>query len=728
MSALEEALSSADRSLGRYRLLVIIATALIAVILGIGLTIVYQDAETLQQQINNDFNQQQLMLATQAADQIAASLREVRAELERFSRYQPRLLTRADTLDAVKVLIEYARDEGVREVGVFSTDGTVTPYYSLGRGDTPSAEQIRRIVEELHGRPMMVSEPPRISGGLISRTVTGLLCVPDRVHGSGDRVLYARLDLTQLVGHVAADVRSGRTGYAWVIDSHGTFLYHPRQEYVARDAFTVRREYDRSGHFTTVNNLMRSRMIAGKQGTGSYNAGSGQSSEGSVTKLVAYTPVPSDLLPAGEAWSVAVAAPEHEVAEAVRAATKRHILAEGAMIASMFLLGILALFYERRISRSLSRRVAEQEEYLSNILQNTVDGIILIDTDNRVLVWNRGAELIFGYTEAEMLGQTFHHIIPPDLDADDELRRIADVVKRDGFIRNFRAYRVTKDGRRITVDISRTLTRAADGEPIGSVAVIKDVTEEVAMEQRLYNTEKLASIGTLAAGVAHEINNPLAVILGFTDLLKEKFPADSPETEDLIIIEQNAEAAKKTVDNLLGFSRVQEGQWSTMEIGQSLRTVLTIVTSTLLPEHIELRTEIADNLPPIRGDAREFQQVIFNLVNNAVAAMKDQDCGTLTISAWLESGRVCVRVTDTGPGIPDRIKARIFDPFFTTKGVGEGTGLGLSLCYGIIKKFGGSIDFFSHAAEDSPGEATGTSFTVAIPRETSADADEENEA
>jgi len=385
-----------------------------------------------------------------------------------------------------------------------------------------------------------------------------------------------------------------------------------------------------------------------------------------------------------------------------------------AIVVSLLLLMVLAVLYERRMAKAISRHAAQQEKYLSSILQNSVDGIVMFDEQNRVVTWNRGAEMIFGYSEAEMRGRTFHRVIPEEVDADEELRHIEGEVFRQGYIRNYRALRLTRDGRRITIDLSRTLIRSLDGEPVGSVAIIRDVSEEMEMEQRMYNTEKLASIGTLAAGVAHEINNPLAVILGFTDLLKERFKPGSPEAEDLAIIEENAENAKRTVENLLGFARVDEGSHDRIDVVRSLQTVVNVVAGTLITDRIKLRTEIAETLPPIDGDGREFQQVVFNLINNAVAAMKETG-GILSIDAWVEARRVCVRVTDTGPGIPDSLKPRIFDPFFTTKVVGEGTGLGLSICYGIVRKYGGSIDFFSHAAEDNPDDPTGSSFTVAIP-------------
>jgi two-component system NtrC family sensor kinase len=374
----------------------------------------------------------------------------------------------------------------------------------------------------------------------------------------------------------------------------------------------------------------------------------------------------------------------------------------------------LVTTYHRRYSRALKEKMSQQEEYLSVILQNSVDAIVFIDNNNQVKVWNRGAELIFGYTTEEMIGGRFRRLIPPEIDAERELGHIMEAVYEKGHIKNYQTQRMTKSGKRITVNISRTLIRDKDGQPIGSTAIIKDVTDKVEMDKHIYNTEKLASIGTLAAGVAHEINNPLAVILGFTDLLKQRFKEGSAELEDLKMIEDNANAAKKTVENLLGFARVSEGFEETADVGSALQQVVNITKNTLLTHKVDLVTDIEPDLPCVNGDSREFQQVIFNLVNNATSAMGEEG-GTLTLSAARSDGWVQVQVKDTGCGIPNRIKAQIFDPFFTTKKVGEGTGLGLSLCYGIVQKYGGKLSFTSVSKEDEPNRPSGTTFTVSMP-------------
>ena len=245
------------------------------------------------------------------------------------------------------------------------------------------------------------------------------------------------------------------------------------------------------------------------------------------------------------------------------------------------------------------------------------------------------------------------------------------------------------------------------------LGITRDTTEEDLIDQKLYQTEKLASIGTLAAGVAHEINNPLAVILGFSDLLSERLNPESQEYHDLKVIEENANVAKNVVQKLLGFARSDEGLGETVNIKDSIGNVIDVMSSLLKSEDIELITDIPDNLPPAYINFRELQQVIFNLINNAVAAMREDK--QLTIKAWSDNDMLKLYVRDNGKGIPDKIKPHIFDPFYTTKEVGKGTGLGLSLCYGTITKYNGEITFDSLSAEDDPYVPTGTTFTITLP-------------
>jgi two-component system, NtrC family, sensor kinase len=244
------------------------------------------------------------------------------------------------------------------------------------------------------------------------------------------------------------------------------------------------------------------------------------------------------------------------------------------------------------------------------------------------------------------------------------------------------------------------------------LGISRDVTERKQMEEHSFYTEKLASMGTLAAGIAHEINNPLGVILGFTELLLEKFPPDSEEYDLLKTIENQGNNAKRVVENLLNFARHKEHAEEIIDVNKNLQTVLSVMNNTLLLNKISIKQDLQDNLPLIIADSGELQQVFFNIINNAIHAMKDGGSLTITTKA-INSEKVEIRFADTGHGIKREHQKRIFDPLFTTKEVGKGTGLGLSVSYGIVTKHRGTITFESKTKEES-GQP-GTTFIITFP-------------
>ena len=251
-----------------------------------------------------------------------------------------------------------------------------------------------------------------------------------------------------------------------------------------------------------------------------------------------------------------------------------------------------------------------------------------------------------------------------------------------------------------------------EGEVSTVLVISRDITEHKSIEEQLFHTEKLASLGSLSAGVAHEMNNPVGIILGFSELLLEKFPADSKEYNMLKTIERQATNCQRIVENLLTFARIPEKAAIDTDIVDDIQKVVNMVTNTMLTKKVDLKKEIAEDLPRVRGDGQQLEQVFLNIINNAVAAMGD-DGGILTISAKRSNNMVSIRFTDTGPGISLENRDKIFEPFFTTKKVGEGTGLGLSVSYAIVSKFGGDIRVKSETSAASGGP--GTTFTVLLP-------------
>jgi signal transduction histidine kinase len=252
------------------------------------------------------------------------------------------------------------------------------------------------------------------------------------------------------------------------------------------------------------------------------------------------------------------------------------------------------------------------------------------------------------------------------------------------------------------------------GKVIRVIEMARNVTKWKKGGDQIYNIQKLVFLGKLAAGVAHELNNPVAVILGFADLLLEKVQPDNPSYELLKTIERQGLNCKRIVENLLSFARQPETTEYSAEVNESIEKVISVVESMLFMRKINLEKDLAENLPKVRGDSGHLQQIFMNLITNAVAAMGEG--GVLTIMTRLGEfdSRVEVIFKDTGHGIKREHRDKIFDPFFTTREVGEGTGLGLSACYGMVTNYGGHITFET-VTEDEDAERRGTTFIVSLP-------------
>jgi two-component system NtrC family sensor kinase len=267
------------------------------------------------------------------------------------------------------------------------------------------------------------------------------------------------------------------------------------------------------------------------------------------------------------------------------------------------------------------------------------------------------------------------------------------------------------DGGEIRTD-QRTFTVRAHplaDEPGVSVLLIENVTETRRLQEQLVQSEKLSAIGQLIAGVAHELNNPLASVLGFADFLAEAGRMPPEFAEPVRVIQQESQRAAGIVRNLLTFARRQEQEHRHVDVGAILQRTIQLLGNQLISLKVEQRLEVEAGLPAVACSPNQLQQVFLNLINNSAQAIASAGRGgTVTISAraWLDG--VAVEVRDDGPGIPDDLQQRVFEPFFTTKPAGQGTGLGLSICQGIIKEHGGRITLKSARGE-------GATFTVELP-------------
>ena len=256
--------------------------------------------------------------------------------------------------------------------------------------------------------------------------------------------------------------------------------------------------------------------------------------------------------------------------------------------------------------------------------------------------------------------------------------------------------------------VALAMTRLPEADPPSVLVVGRDITSDREMRGRLMESDRLAAVGELVAGVAHEVNNPLSSISAFAQLLLRDGGLTPAQRESVDVIKSETQRASQVVKDLLAFARRSEALREPLDLNGVLSRTLRLRGYQLTSNKIQLETELAPDLPAVFGDARQLQQVFLNLVTNAIQAMVDAGRRDAVRDDASRGARVVVEVRDTGPGIPDSARAHIFEPFFTTKGEGEGTGLGLSVSYGIVTAHGGTVE----VADTS---TAGTTFRVALP-------------
>ncbi len=370
----------------------------------------------------------------------------------------------------------------------------------------------------------------------------------------------------------------------------------------------------------------------------------------------------------------------------------------------------------RRAERVLSR----QERLLRTILDATPDLVCLLDEHLSYLAVNRAFAAFVGQPAEAIIGRTDQEVFPAD--EGQAMHGENRLVLESGRPTD-REVLLRQGGASVWLHVVRVPVTDREGRPMGLLRTARDVTQLKQFQEQLIQSQKMESLGKLAGGVAHEINTPLGVILGYAQLLQEDVPPDSQIHSDLQTIEKQAKVCRKIVADLLGFSRQAESAKIEMCFNNSLMEAVTLVRHAFSLDRVSVVTDLDERMPIIYGDPEKLKQVWINLLTNARDAM-DGRGGTILVRSRLFAGdqKVTAWFADTGPGISPDNQRRIFDPFFTTKPVGQGTGLGLSVSFGIINDHGGAIGMespvppgFFDAAD--PGEAAGPGavFTVDLP-------------
>ncbi len=366
----------------------------------------------------------------------------------------------------------------------------------------------------------------------------------------------------------------------------------------------------------------------------------------------------------------------------------------------------------REKSVSLEEAYSRQhdlQEHLANIMASITNGIIAVDLNERVTALNRVVETRNGVTSPEVIGRPLADALPA-FEKEGVMEVLRGVLRGESDAMHLREleHQTQKEGKLI-VNIDAYPLQDAKGELRGAVIVIEDVTSRVALERQMRQAEKLSAMGTLSAGVAHEINNPLGVITSRVEVaLMEAEGMDIPKQliEDLKVIDKHAHRAARVTRGLLSFSRPAAGRLRPLDLNTVIEETLLLIEKQLEKERILLQRRLAPDLPKVVGNAGQLEQVLLNLVTNAREAMTSG--GRIRIESRPAQDRAGVQllIADTGEGIPDELVQRIFDPFFTTKETG--TGLGLSITYGIVKEHGGTLDVESEVGK-------GTTFTITLP-------------
>ncbi|MFO0752527.1 MAG: ATP-binding protein [Thermodesulfovibrionales bacterium] len=668
----------------------LIIGTLVAVISGlITLNIFFQ--QSLQMDMAEQFNNQQLLLSQSIAENIRAhiafmeeevvSLSSVLAKLDLqssgdFRWLADRVLTHQNTLKA--------------NVGVLSSRGDILFYRGATELSHTVLQDLLRAAEKAGSG----------KAGMLETSSMLYVVAPSPLREDPARIAFLSLEIHAIARSFLHTIKTGNRGYSWMMDKHGNLLYHPTQPgMVGRNLYRT----DPTCFKCHLSFDLEKRIIEGKTNNfGRHIAPSGED------KIVAFSTVGIG----GLSWIIAVSAPFSEVTRATKQSMKLYSL----LILSIFLTtslvsALLIVFNRKRLkaeegarrkqeleqyASELENKVAErttelasEKEKLDTIVSAVSIGIVLFDRDGVIQWTNRALNEMAG---TDLIGKSCEEVCAEcSVSGAFVENNIETALISNLFGKKDKYYQVT------TAPIRR-----AEGEPHGYIRLIQDVTEMKKMEEQIINSEKLASIGRLAAGIAHEIGNPMTSIFSFVQILRE-MEEDAFKKESLETVYFHINRISKILKQLSGFSKMPVGEEASCRINEIIEASLNLIQYDRKAKNVVIRKELDPSLPEVTADGNQLSQVFVNLILNAMDAMPDR--GTLTVRSMERDGDIAVQFEDTGTGIPPEDLSKIFDPFFTTKE--KGTGLGLAVSYNIVKKMNGTL-----SVESEPGK--GTLFTLVL--------------
>jgi two-component system NtrC family sensor kinase len=364
--------------------------------------------------------------------------------------------------------------------------------------------------------------------------------------------------------------------------------------------------------------------------------------------------------------------------------------------------------------KRMERKLKEANEFLMNLIESSVDGIIVTDMKGDILIFNNGAENILGYKAEEVVGKmNIRSVYPPGV-----AKEVMEKLRSPDFggvgkLTSFPIAHRKKDGELIEGDLSASVIYDEEGKEIASVGIFKDLRERLRierelreMQQALLQSEKLAAMGRLTSQIAHELNNPIYGIMNTLELLKTEIPPESKRRRILELSLSETQRLAEMLRNMLSFSKPEEEKRRPIKINELIEGILLVTEKQMKESNIKVETFFDEGIPEVMASTNQMRQVMLNLIKNAKEAMPKG--GTLTVRTNREDSKVLIHIQDTGVGIPEELRDKIFEAFFTTKQKVKGVGLGLSVCYGIIKDHGGEIKVESEVNK-------GTTFTIHLP-------------
>ena len=374
----------------------------------------------------------------------------------------------------------------------------------------------------------------------------------------------------------------------------------------------------------------------------------------------------------------------------------------------------LSAHYEAAINNSVTQAREEHRRFTEAVLDALPVSLYVVDRDYRIVTWNRHREIgLQGLPRDSAIGRNVFEVLAryPEGRVRQEFER----AFKTGRIERIEQQTVAEDGSTKHWVVSKVPMRSPEtGEVTHVITVGEDVTMRVEAIHAVSRAEKLAAVGRLAAGVVHEINNPLATIAACAEALEQRTSEGAFEgcdglddlNEYLGLIKSEAFRCKSITTGLLDFSRIRTGDRHPLDIGEILRSSANLISHQKRGENIKIELDIAENTPLVNADGGQVQQAVIALATNAIDAMPDG--GSLRFRTYPQHNSVAIEIEDTGVGIPTEDMSKIFEPFFTTKEVGKGTGLGLAVCYGIITDHSGRLSVRSNVGK-------GTTFTILLP-------------